>query len=511
MLPVVSVAEMRAVDEEARATVPTAVLVERAGTALATVAIDMLGGAYGKRVTVLTGRGNNGADGAVAAGVLTRRGAAVEIVAVDRHPDRIGDRADLVIDAALGTGFHGSFDAPAVPDATAVLACDIPSGVDGDTGEARGRPLAARRTVTFGAYKPGLLQGAGPELAGAVTVADIGLDCSRAAIALVQDVDVRLWVPARPRESHKWCSAVFVVAGSPGMTGAAAMCARAAARAGAGMVRLGVPGAELGEVPAGEAVGQKLPAAGWAQEVLEAARRCAAVVVGPGLGRSGTTGAEVRRLVERCPVPVVVDADGLFALGDATQAAAVVAARETGSGRAPAAGGGSGSGSDPAPGPASASGSGPDLGSGPGPGSRLGPGSTSGAHRPADVVFTPHDGEYRRIMGTAPGADRVAAARRLAAACGVVALVKGSTTAVCGPTGTTMLSTSGSSRLATAGTGDVLSGVIAAFVARGAGPVEAAAAAAHAHGRAAGLGLAVGLVAGDLPELVARWLSDAPG
>lgn len=475
MLPVVSVAEMRAIDEEAHATVPTTVLVQRAGTALATVAIDMLGGAYGRRVTVLVGRGNNGADGTVAASVLSRRGAAVEMVAADRHLERIGEGADLVIDAALGTGFHGTFEAPAVPDAIPVLACDIPSGIDGDTGEARGRPLAARRTVTFAAHKPGLLQGDGPELAGVVSVADIGLDCSRAAIALVEDADVGRWVPSRPRQSHKWRSAVLIVAGSPGMTGAAALCARAAARAGAGMVRLGVPGADLGEMPVTEAVGQKLPRAGWAQEVLEAAERCAAVVVGPGLGRSDTTAAEVRRVVARCPVPVVVDADGLFALGDAEQVAAVVADR--------AAGAGAGAGRASAP----------------------------GAEQAAEVVVTPHDGEYRRIMGTAPEADRVAAARRLASACGVVALVKGSTTAVCGPTGRALLSTSGSSRLATAGTGDVLSGVIGGFVASGAAPLEAAAAAAHAHGRAAGLGLGVGLVAGDLPELVARWLSGVLG
>lgn len=500
MLPVVTVAEMQAIDEEAHATVPTTVLVERAGTALAVVALDMLGGGYGRRVTVLAGRGHNGDDGAVAAAILARRGAAVEVVAADRHLERIGDGADLVIDAALGTGFHGTFDAPLVPDATPVLACDIPSGIDGDTGEARGRPLRAHRTVTFAAHKPGLLQGDGPDLTGAVTVADIGLDCSRAAIALVEDADVGRWVPGRPRQSHKWRSALFVVAGSPGMTGAAAMCARAAARAGAGMVRLGVPGADLGEVPAAEAVGVKLPPVGWAEEVLRAAERCAGVVVGPGLGRSATTAAEVRRLVARCPVPVVVDADGLFALGDAEQVAAVMADRSAGSGR----------GSTGSPGPdlgaSSRSGAGATGGIAGSP-SGIAHGSTSGTDRRADVILTPHDGEYRRIMGMAPGADRVAAARRLAAACGVVALVKGSTTAVCAPAGTTLLSTSGSSRLATAGTGDILSGVIAGFVASGAAPVEAAAAAAHAHGRAAGLGFAVGLVAGDLPELVARWLS----
>lgn len=456
MQPVVTVADMRAVDEDARATVSLAVLVGRAGTALATAALAMLGGGYGRRVVVLAGGGNNGADGRVAGAVLARRGASVHVVAAADRPQRIDPGVDLVIDAALGTGFHGTFDAPEVPPGVPVLACDIPSGVDGDTGEARGRPLRAEQTVTFAAYKPGLLQGDGPDLAGRVVVADIGLDCTRAAIGLVEDVDVDGWVPARPRQTHKWRSAVAVVAGSPGMVGAAELCARAAARAGAGMVRLGVPGADLRQLPVSDAVGHHLAESGWADQALQMAERCAVVVVGPGLGRSDATAAEVRRLVARCPVPVVVDADGLFALGDADQAAAVIGSRA----------------------------------------------SQDGA-----VILTPHDGEYARLAGQAPGPDRVTAARVMAGRTGAVVLVKGSTTAVAAPHGTVLLSTAGSSRLATAGTGDVLSGVIAGFVASGATAVQGAAAAAHAHGQAAGLGLAVGLVASDLPELVARWLS----
>lgn len=464
MQPVVTVAEMRAIDDEARAAVSFDTLVARAGTALAHGALGLLGGGYGRRVVVLAGAGNNGADGAVAAGVLRHRGAAVAVVMLGDRPERIGDGADLVVDAAFGTGFHGTFDAPTVPDGVPVLACDIPSGIDGDSGEARGRPLRAELTVTFGAVKPGLLQGDGPDFAGRVVVADIGLDCSRAATGLVEDTDVDHWVPSRPRRTHKWQSAVAVVAGSPGMVGAAGMCARAAARAGAGMVRLGVPGAELRELPVAESVGQYLPATGWADEVLQMADRCAVVVVGPGLGRSDTTAAEVRRLVARCPVPVVVDADGLFALGRTDQAAAVVAER-----------------------------------------------GERGQSVPDQVILTPHDGEYARLTGAAPGADRVAAARSLAAATGAVALVKGSTTAIAGSQGPALLCTAGSSRLATAGTGDVLSGMIAAFVARGADPIRATAAAAHVHGRAADLGHGVGLVAGDLPELVARWLSSRSG
>ncbi len=172
---------------------------------------------------------------------------------------------------------------------------------------------------------------------------------------------------------------------------------------------------------------------------------------------TGPTAAEVARLVRDSPVPVVVDADGLYALGQLD-------------------------GGIPAPTDATAGG-----------GSR--------------AVLTPHDGEYRRLMGEAPGPDRIDAARRLATASGTVALLKGPTTAVADPGGRVLLGTTGTSRLATAGTGDVLSGVIGAMIARGVAPPEAAALAAHVHGRAAARGPEEGLVAGDLPELVSSVLS----
>ncbi len=241
------------------------------------------------------------------------------------------------------------------------------------------------------------------------------------------------------------------------MVGAAALCARSAYRSGAGMVRLGVPGATLAEAPASEAVSVHLPADGWSSEALAVASRCAALVVGPGLGRDPSTAAEVVRLVHDSPVPVVVDADGLHAFGRLD-----------------------------------------------GGGSPLGPGTTAGA----SAVLTPHDGEYRGLMGVLPGPDRIEAARRLAAAAGAVALLKGSTTAVADPEGRVRLGTTGTPRLATAGTGDVLSGVIGAMIARGVPPPEAAALAAHVHGRAAARGPEEGLVAGDLPELVSAVLSD---
>jgi NAD(P)H-hydrate epimerase len=449
--PVLTVAEMQRVDARAQAETPLEELVARAGTAVAVAALDLLGGAYGRRVVVIAGKGNNGADGRVAAGLLARRGARVTVVG----PGEVGvigadgPPVDLVIDAAFGTGFRGTYDAPRVAAGVPVLAVDIPSGVAGDTGAAGGAVLPATATVTFAARKPGLVQGDGVRLAGEVTVADIGLPLGDAWIALVEDADLADRLPPRDPGGNKWAAAVLVAAGSPGMTGAAALCAAAAYRAGSGMVRLGVPGGSLEDLPATEAVGVALPGDGWADVALEVAARCRAVVVGPGLGRAKGTGAQVRWLVARSACPVVVDADGLSVLGR-------LDAR-----------------------PLEAS---------------------------APVVLTPHDGEFERLIGHPPGPDRVGAARHLARVSGAVALLKGPTTAVADPSGRVLLATAGTPALASAGTGDVLAGVIGAFLARGVPPLEAAALGAHVHGRAGALGHPSGLVAGDLPDLVARVL-----
>jgi hydroxyethylthiazole kinase-like uncharacterized protein yjeF len=452
---VVTPNEMAAVDRAA--TAPVDVLVARAGRAVASVALDLLGGAYGRRVVVVAGKGNNGADGRAAAEVLARRGVRVTVLdAVAASDGTVLPPADLVIDAAYGTGFHGTYQPPNV-GGTPVLAVDIPSGLNGSTGVVVGAALAAVATVTFQAYKPGLLLGVGPELCGAVVVADIGLGPEVDAIAtgwLVTDSDVR-WLPPRPRGAYKWQSAVMVVGGSPGMMGAPALVSRAAMRAGAGYARLGVPGASLASLPSGEAVGVELPVTGWETAAVEAAERCQAVVVGPGLGRAASVAPCVIALLKQVDAAVVVDADALNALGSVAHLTGAVAGR------------------------------------------------------PAPTVITPHEGEYARLTGAPPGDDRLVAVRSLAAASGAVVLLKGATTVVAAPDGRAFFVISGSSRLATAGTGDVLGGVIGAFLARGLGGPEAAALGAHVHGRAARHGRRIGLVAGDLPELVADWLSSA--
>ncbi len=220
---------------------------------------------------------------------------------------------DLVIDAAYGTGFRGSYDAPAPPVGAAVLAIDIPSGVDADSGDAPGVAVQADRTITFAALKPGLLQGRGAVCSGAVEVADIGIGFPTPQALLVEDADVAL-VPARPRLVNKWTTAVGVAAGSPGMEGSAILCTRGAMAAGAGMIRLGSPGSPAAAWPT-EAVRMHLPAEGWADAFVEASAKCKAVVLGPGLGTGEATGAEIRAVIAAVPVPLVIDADALHGAG----------------------------------------------------------------------------------------------------------------------------------------------------------------------------------------------------
>lgn len=448
MIPVLTPTEMAAVDAAAPEAVD--VLIGRAGAAVAREALRMLGGGYGRRVLVLAGKGNNGADGRVAAARLRRRGVRVEVIDALDAPARL-PAADLVIDAAYGTGLRGSYTAPDV-GTTPVLAVDIPSGVSGFTGELCGRALRATRTVTFAALKPGLLFGPGRELSGDVVVADIGLRVD-SLVGVVEAVDVASWLPRRAADAHKWAAAVLVVAGGPGMAGAGHLAAAGALRCGAGMVRLGAPG---GAVPDGplEVVGIDLPASAW-EASIEEVSRFGSLVVGPGLGRGPATRASVRALLAATEAPAVIDADALVALAGALS---------------------------------------PEL-----------------RRRASDSVLTPHDGEYERLIGEPPGADRLAAARRLAAVTGSVALLKGPTTVVADPAGPIRVVTSGDARLATAGTGDVLSGVIGALLAQGLPAFDAAAAGAWLHGRGAELGVVDGFVASDLLDLVPRAIAEVRG
>src|SRR5690606_4972683 len=307
------------------------------------------------------------------------------------------------------------------------------------------------RTITFAALKPGLLLEPGRSLAGAVALADIGLDVSRATTHLVEGADVAAALPRRRATAHKWDSAVMVVAGSPGMTGAAHLTAAAAQRAGAGMVRLATPGLDDDPRRPTEAVGLRLPDDGWAEAVSRELHRFRALVVGPGLGTSLATRGGVRLLLGSAPVAAVVDGDGLAAVGRDLDVV---------------------------------------------------------RDRVAATVLTPHDGEFARLAGDRPGPDRIAAARQLAADAGAVVLLKGPTTVVAHPQGAARVVAAGDQRLATAGTGDVLSGVITALIAQGVPPFDAAAVGAWLHGRAAALGPDRGLVATDLLALLPDALAE---
>ncbi len=480
MEPIVTPAEMGAID--AAAPEPVEVLIGRAAWAVARAALGLLasaGGIYGSRVLVLAGKGNNGNDGRVAARFLAARGVRCRVEPADFQPAPADlSRCDLLIDAAYGTGFRGSWDGPEVGP-TPVLAVDIPSAVNGLTGEAAGRVLPAAATVTFAAWKPGLVFHPGRGLAGVVTVADIGLDTRtgcRAWHLSAADLAPPLPEIARPTrarreldgqepadwsgpngwpqpaaEAHKWQRAVWVIGGHGTMLGAPSMAAAAAARAGAGYVALSVPGATLSGPPVPvESVIRPLPAR-WGADVVAEQARFAAVVVGPGLPIDLATQGDVLNVAAN------TSTRGLVLDGGALDAVAA----------------------DP----------------------------TILRGRTVPAVLTPHDGELRRLLrGRAPGADRIETVRRLAADLGAVVLAKGPTTVAAHPDGRVLVSTAGDQRLASAGTGDVLAGLVGAGLAGGLEPLAAAGLAAELHGRAARLGLHRGFVAGDLPLLVGRWL-----
>jgi len=474
------------VDADARAVAagtPADVLVERAGRAVAWAGRELTGGCYGRRAVVVCGPGNNGADGRVAARVLRGWGMRVATIELDAPVDRATTapaiaRADLVIDAMYGTGLRRPLDGDAawlageIGSAVGrVLAVDIPSGVDGTTGVVASAAVAADATITFAARKPGVLFEPGRTLAGDVDVVDIGIEVADDLVGAwsLDRADVLELVPPRAAISHKWSAAVIVVGGSGGMTGAPLLASRAAMRAGAGMVVCALPG---GDAPrrasGGEVVTRALPATDdgalatdAVDMVLDELTRFRALALGPGLGRHPETQRAVRELLAQADVPIVLDADGLNALDGRVHLLA------------------------------------------------------NRAERGVVTVVTPHDREYERLAGSAVGVDRVAAARALADRARAVVLLKGPATVVAAPGGgPVFLNPTGTPQLATAGTGDVLTGIVAAFVARGVPPVDAAAAAAWIHGRAAvsasaslGATRGSGILAGDVVEALASTLA----
>jgi NAD(P)H-hydrate epimerase len=418
----------------------TAELMERAGAAVAREAMRAYPRA--RRFAVVCGGGSNGGDGRVAARVLCEAGRdAVET------EDVAG--ADVVVDALFGTGFHGEprreaarlierMNASGAP----IVAVDVPSGVDASTGEVAAIAAEAALTVTFHGRKVGLVVAPGRFHAGRVVVADIGLEpgptaASRATESVLRDVPRR-----GPHDSKYTSGRVLVVGGSVGMTGAVCLVAEAALRADAGYVTVAVPREVLSVVEFRllEPVKLGFDPASAVDEILAVEERADALAIGPGLGRASHVGPFVRTVLERSSLPAVVDADALFGLEPLSRA--------------------------------------------------------------APTVLTPHSGELARLLGER-SADvdehRLAAARRAADLFSAVVLLKGADSIVVAPGAGPVVCDLAPPSLATAGSGDVLTGVIAAFLAKGMDAPTAAATGAVAHGIAASLAPAqAGLIASDV-------------
>jgi len=442
------------------------------------------------RVTVLAGPGNNGGDGLVVARHLQKLGFQVEVFCTAPAEKYKGDalvnlnillhsgfpvrhiieesdleaveksleNSELVLDALLGTGTSRTVEGRIAAlieminrSGVPVLAVDIPSGIHADSGEVLGNAVKAGWTVTFAFPKRGLLLYPGAGYAGHVAVGEIYIPPEEApfeGVEVVEPHKVKELLPPRPRDAHKGTfGRVLAVAGSPGMTGAAALAAESSLRGGAGLVYLAaasglrpvlesklveaitlpLPGVDTGDTAGGEIDAESAPA------VLEWAEGCEVLAVGPGMTPGKNTFSLLEKIMPRSPVPLVLDAGALGALSHS-----------------------------------------PDL--------------LKEANCPA--VITPHPGEASRLTGqevAEVNADRIGTARLMARQWGVVALLKGAPTVVAHPDGSAWVNPTGGPALSTAGTGDLLTGLIAALMARGCGATEAAICGAFIHGLAGDL------------------------
>ncbi|WP_375487243.1 NAD(P)H-hydrate dehydratase [uncultured Jatrophihabitans sp.] len=448
-----TVEQVRSAEDALMARLPDGALMARAAYGLAVECLRLLGTVYGARVVVLTGAGNNGGDALYAGAYLARRGA--RVTAVLLSPDRAhagglsalraaGGRvadptadvvsgADLVLDGIVGIGGSGDLRPAAVPPTEAargstVVAVDVPSGVDADTGEAGEHAVRADVTVTFGTLKPGLVVGAGAEHAGEVRLVDIGLGATlpEARTQVLENADVAALLPTPGGADDKYSRGVVgLVSGSAAYPGAGVLSTGSAINGGAGMVRYAGTAADAIRAAYPEVVVQ--------EGSKPSGLRVQSWVAGPGMG----TDDDARDLladVLGTDVPVLVDADGITVLGKH-----------------------------------------PDLLRG----------------RSAPTVLTPHDREFARVAD-GPSADRLASTRAAAAALGAVVLLKGEATVVVAPDGRAWVNRTGTPWLGTAGSGDVLSGLIGSLLAAGLDAPLAAAVGAYVHGVAGQLAAADG-------------------
>jgi NAD(P)H-hydrate epimerase len=486
-MKIVTPSEMRELDSLAtrRYKIPALALMENAGRAVADQAMALAGGrapGAAPSVCIVCGPGNNGGDGFVAARLLHEQGIAVSVfllgrAAALRNQARVNCQrvkklglkvdelttaksvaglpgklaaSDVIVDAVFGTGFRGAPDTITAEAISAingsgipVLAVDIPSGINGETGAAAGAAVRARCTVTLGLAKTGLLFHPGKANAGEVIVVDIGLpqqllDSHEATHETVEGVDAVAVLPFRRPDAHKGsCGTVFALAGSLGFTGAAALTAQAALRSGAGLVYLGVPESlhDVMAVKLTEVIIRPLPETRTRTVSIHALERIRALLpkadalaIGPGLSTHPETVDLVQQLLPLLPVPAVIDADGLNALSQKIDA--------LGAAKVP-------------------------------------------------LILTPHYGELSRLLQidiAAIKASPPAAAREAARRFRQVVVLKGAPTVVAEPSGRVWINTTGNAGMATAGAGDVLTGLIAGLLAQGLKPVEAARLGVFVHG-----------------------------
>ena len=500
---------MRLADERAiEGGTPAEVLMDRAGRAVARVAIDQADGRYGKRAVVICGKGNNGGDGFVAARELARAGVRVTCFVTFAVEEATGPAAhhlklmraaglrerpfeatsllrrpaDVIVDAIFGTGFRGRADGPEAAaieevnrSSVPVVAADIPSGVEGATGAVEGEGVRADVTVAFAAPKVGTILMPGASYAGRIETVDIGIDPEVVDgadlgpyIALVEQADVRAQPWSKARGSHKLSAgAVGILAGSDLIIGAALLTGRGALRAGSGYVLLGSTRAvvDAAAIATPELVCHQVgPGEGLGPDALDAFKpaleRASVVAIGSGLGRGAPQAELVRRVLDELEVPVVVDADALNALdGDLEPV----------------------------------------------------------AKRAAPTVLTPHAGELARLLSVPRSEvekDPLAFAVRVSREAGnAVVICKGEPTLVAGNRGShVFVVDSGGPELATAGSGDVLTGLVAARLTAVPDAMAAAIGAAYIHGRAgrlvAGRRGSLGLAAWDLAEALPRVTSE---
>jgi NAD(P)H-hydrate epimerase len=458
--------------------IPSNVIMEIAGRQVAVIARRLVMEKHPGPVVVVCGKGNNGGDGLVAARWLKHWDMDVEVViwsTFDELPEDSAPAlhacrmagvpillpaqasealhdAGLIVDAVLGTGFHGSARGLAAEAIKLinqanrpVLAVDMPSGVTSDTGKADGPAVTADYTVTFGVPKLGLFQFPGADMAGREIVADVGLldgaiDAEEIDVELTRAQDVQSWLPTYSRNAHKGTRGrVLVAAASRGMTGAAALAGEGALRAGAGLVWVAAPESsqpivatlkpEFMTLPFPESQGGCFAEAA-AEPFLQRAARADALAVGPGIGIDPEAQAFVRKVVANSPAPLVIDADAVKAFAGK-----------------------------------------PEL----------------LADCPVPLVLTPHPGEMANLMGISVEevqADRFEAVRKAARVTKAVVLLKGANTLIAEPGGVIWINPTGNRALGTGGSGDVLTGIIAGLLAQGMGAQEAAVTGAYIHGLA---------------------------